>query len=222
MRAPELLELPLSTNDQRRLTKRLSNAADWRRLLLQPAEKMQAQLQRRWSKLEHPTLRRLAKLIAKNEPTGIGLVEKTTWLALSADESAFWISEPIHRGWLKSEFKKIGIAAPPILVELYGTFGWLRDQPPTTAGHFVFPGRQNLFPLPHDDLYEPRAVEKWRGALILYCAPNGDRVLLHPSGKTAWTQFETDEIHPFGSCEQLVRAYTKACAEGRIFDSWGD
>jgi hypothetical protein len=67
----------------------------------------------------------------------------------------------------------------------------------------------------------PAATPKWKGSTVVYRAPNGDKLLLHPAGRTAWAQLERGVIVPFTrSFSEAVEEFRRRLDHCSIFDSW--
>jgi hypothetical protein len=238
--APEVMPFPLSAGQRKRIDQRLrKSSAGWRDLLGMPADALSKRLRAEWRDLETPSVIKLAALMAKSAPMAIAVSSTGVWLLLShtrqqkvapgsgltpadfaPEQYTFWLSEPMAVPSVIAAFRAVKLKAPKSAIELFSRLGELRHSPPPLAGAFQLPAREAVFPTGLDDLYSTDAIKKWRGATIVHTAPNGDRILLSRSGRTAWTQFETDQILPIGTFDEMLNDYRQAAAHCGVFDSW--
>jgi hypothetical protein len=202
----------------------------WRQLLKLPHDEISQRLRAEWRDLETPSVIKLAALIGKSapmqvEPTVRGdvlVLKHTRQQKVAAgsglspedfepEETFLFLSQPIALARVTAAFGALKLKPSKAAVELFVRLGGLV---------FELPTRKAVFPTKSDDLYAAGDVKKWKGAAIIYTAPNGDRILLSRSGRTAWTQFETDRILPIGTFDEMLNDYRKAATRFRFFDSW--
>ena len=124
---------------------------------------------------------------------------------------------------MEQSLRSIKQKAVPDLIELFVSFGALRTSEPPLAGGFELPTRDSLFPGAEDAIFHTWATTpKWKGSTVVYRAPNGDRLLIHPSGRTAWAQLERGEIVPFArSFSEALDHFRRRVEHCQFFDSWG-
>jgi hypothetical protein len=238
---PAVMSLPLTATQRKRLDQQLRKSSPaWRALLGLPPEAISKQLREQWRDLKTPSVIKLAALIAKAAPTAIAVSAHGVWLLMThsrqpkvapgsgltpadfdIEQYTFWLSEPIALEKVAAAFRALKLRAPKSAIEFFSRLGALRDCEPPMAGNFNLPSRDAVFPTGDDDLYTGSDVPKWKGAAIVHYAPNGDRILLNQSGRTAWTQFETDEITPIGTFDEMLNEYRAAAARCSGIDSWG-
>lgn len=229
--APTVMPLPLTPSQRRQLARQLGKSSTaWRELLGLPAEAIAKRLRAEWRDLQTPSVIKLAAVMARSAPTAIAVSPLGVWLVLThtrkqkvapgsgltsaefePERYSFWLPEPMALARVTAAFRALKLRAPKPALELFVRLGGL---------DFVLPSRETVFPTEHDDLYADRDVKKWKGAAIIHRAPNGDRILLHRSGRTAWTQFETDRILPIGTFDEMLNRYRQAAVRFRVFDSW--
>ena len=137
------------------------------------------------------------------------------------DSHSFLLGPPIAVNDIERRINKFASADQEILIEFFQCFQYLCESPPPYAGNFISPAAWQL-------VRSKKRFSKWNGAndwldaITLYHASSGDYVLLHPSGKIAWAQMETQEIVPLrNTFAEFIDHYVAYKEYNWPFDSWG-
>jgi hypothetical protein len=229
-------DLPLSAAQARRI----EDGSMLREILVLPPSEIPKQLRARWRGLP-ATLTKLAKLLLKATPVRCATSGAERWLLLEhlslpkvargsrlhpsdfePQRITLWLPQPIARDRVERALRAVKQKPAPDLVHFFAAFGALRISEPRLAGGFELPSPESVFPAAGDAIFATWAtLPKWKGSTIIYRAPNGDRLLLHPSGRTAWAQLERGAIVPFTpSFSEAVEAFRSCVDHSTIFDSW--
>jgi hypothetical protein len=194
----------------------------------------------RWRQLPAP-LAKLAQLLLKATPDRSASMGNERWLLVEhrhapkvargsgLDPAEFeperitvWLPQPPPVDRVQQAVRSAGAKAPRGLVEFFATFGLLRIAEPSRAGAFELPSVDSRFPSSEDEIFETWvAAPKWKGSMVVYRAPNGDKLLLHPKGRTAWAQLERGAIVPFTrSFFEAIDEFRHSVNHCATFDSW--
>jgi hypothetical protein len=170
----------------------------------------------RWGDIRDGQLVQLRQVALDHQPKSIVVFRGSGWLVL---EKPF--ANGLPEGYPRNYAVGLMIVPPPVREEIINEgvartrcwdspsfrefvrcFGGCRDFMPDHSGHYHIPDKwETLF----DFWGDPGPVDwyaEWRSALVVYYSGVGDFILLHPSGKVAWSLFAEGELCPLADTFQ--------------------
>jgi hypothetical protein len=134
----------------------------------------------------------------------------------------YYLQAPLPAETIRECLQQQGFENQPSVAKFLEFFNGFRESEPHLCGSFVDVREWNRIDNSEALDEKTQGLEDWSDGVILFEARNGDLLLLHPTGRTAWYSHEESLIRGMiPRFELFIQKYAAHLEYNWPFDSWG-